>query len=218
MLTEIRLQGILGKRFGRKWHLNVRSPVHAVHAIDTLRPGFRAAIMELGECDFWVKVGGKTVGERLVDSPSAGKTISISPVIRGAGGNTLGVVELVAGIVLIGVGIYFGGPIGGQLALLGVAAVLGGVASFLAPAPASTVSVDHPSYIFNGVVNSVQQGDPVPICYGYFICGSQVVSASIETADYTIGSTTTKGSGSGGGSNQGPGVPALPISTSPGGQ
>ena len=36
-----------------------------------------------------------------------------------------------------------------------------------------------PSYAFDGAVNTTRQGNPVPICYGSMIVGSQVISAGL---------------------------------------
>jgi len=36
-----------------------------------------------------------------------------------------------------------------------------------------------PSYAFDGAVNTAAQGNPVPVCYGRLIVGSQVISAGL---------------------------------------
>ena len=69
---------------------------------------------------------------------------------------------------------------------LGLALILNGVASLLAPTPKTTERPeDHPSYAFDGAANTTRQGVPIPICYGQLIVGGAVISSGIEPEDYT---------------------------------
>ena len=43
---------------------------------------------------------------------------------------------------------------------------------------------NRPSYAFDGPVNTAAQGNPVPVCYGRLIVGSQVVSAGMMAEEY----------------------------------
>jgi predicted phage tail protein len=53
---------------------------------------------------------------------------------------------------------------------------------FSAPKPQNIDRpANKPSYAFDGAVNTAAQGNPVPICYGRLIVGSQVVSAGLVT-------------------------------------
>jgi predicted phage tail protein len=78
-----------------------------------------------------------------------------------------------------------------SFALFGAALVLGGVASLLTPTPSqedglipdadvtSDNSDKRSSFLFNGVINSEEEGMCVPVCYGFFRCGSIVVSGGV---------------------------------------
>lgn len=72
---------------------------------------------------------------------------------------------------------------------MGMSLALGGVAQLLAPkvkAESKEAVENKPSYIFNGAVNTVAQGNPVPILYGRMRVGSQVVSAGITSNDIPL--------------------------------
>jgi len=73
---------------------------------------------------------------------------------------------------------------------LGIALTLGGISQLVLGTP-SADSTDRPenkpSYLFNGPVNTVSQGNPVPVCFGMMLVGSQVISAGIRTVDLLSG-------------------------------
>ncbi len=67
-----------------------------------------------------------------------------------------------------------------SIALLGASLILGGVSGLLTPTPSSLSPADQRvSFIFNGAVNTVTQGGPVPVLYGRMMVGSVVISAGI---------------------------------------
>lgn len=68
----------------------------------------------------------------------------------------------------------------------GAALMLMGVSQLLAPKPKKPESteVDNgQSYNFNGPVNTVSQGLPIPLCYGELVVGGALISASISSKD-----------------------------------
>jgi predicted phage tail protein len=196
MVTTVLLYGSLGKRFGRNWRLDVNTPAQAVNAINHLRPGFADAILSMRDVDFGVKVGKKQIGAGLLQFPTGGKQITITPVVRGSG-NSKGWIEVIAGVVLIAAGILLSGtPLGVASPFLigmGISLVLGGVATLLSPTPNTTTpaSAQRPSYQFSNVVNTIGEGECVPCLYGGPLwIGSYVVSAGYENVDITTGSTS----------------------------
>jgi predicted phage tail protein len=81
-----------------------------------------------------------------------------------------------------------GGITFGTLAGLGAIVALGGVAQMLSPQPKTTsggreAPGENPSLVFNSVVNSVEEGNVVPLIYGDVLCGSQVIAAGITPED-----------------------------------
>ena len=68
------------------------------------------------------------------------------------------------------------------LGYLGSALLLGGAAMMLAPdVPDGTSSEKAENYLFGGPVNTVKQGQAIPLVYGRAIVGSKTISASVFT-------------------------------------
>ena len=65
---------------------------------------------------------------------------------------------------------------------IGEALVLGGVGMLLTPTPKEVEETNN--YAFNGAVNTIRQGVPVPICYGQLLVGSSVISSGISPGAY----------------------------------
>lgn len=182
-MREVRLYGHLGKKFGSLFKLNVASPAEAFRALRANFPDFEAYMHQHAKQGFRVRVGKSDINGEQLEMESANQTISITPVVAGAGRGTM---QMILGAVIIAAAfVATGGTIAGVLAStvakmavqVGVAMVLGGIAQALTSPPSTaTKSADNKaSYTFNGPVNTVQQGNPVPICYGQMLVGSQVV-------------------------------------------
>lgn len=111
--------------------------------------------------------------------------VHITPVVEGSG--RFG--QIILGIVLIVVGVYFNQP---WLWQAGVGLVIGGVAQLLMPTPKiddytkADRAENQPNFVFNGAVNTYEQGGPVPLVYGRTKAGSVVISAgfTIEQIPY----------------------------------
>ena len=156
-----------------------------------------------------VTIGKEKIGEAeagtLLLPWSERDVFSITPVIAGAG---QGVGQILAGIALIalsfvsfggtafagaggagGLAIFGGtGAAWGSAALFGLGSflVMGGVAQMLSPAPTFSgfergkEAARLESFNFSGITNTVQQGMPVPICYGRCYIGSAVISSGLD--------------------------------------
>ena len=106
---------------------------------------------------------------------------------------------------------------GTALSYLGMGLALGGAAMMLSPdVPDGNESEKAENYLFSGPINTVKQGQPIPLVYGRAIVGSKTVSASIftttswqkiskERALVGITDFRTPGSRSGGSANRGRG-------------
>ena len=77
---------------------------------------------------------------------------------------------------------------------IAIAVTLSYVASILAPSPSTTDGgagpAQRPSFLFNGAVNVVEQGYPVPLVYGIHTTGSVVVSVGVDVAELPYTSST----------------------------
>ena len=187
----ILLYGTLGQRFGKVHRYAVKTPREAIRAMCVTLPGFREAA---SEGSYRVLAGGsrELELEQTAWPISQKESLRIVPVVQGRNG--LGKVLL--GAALIGFSLAFpqfgaftiGGwssSISAIAGNIGVSLVLGGVSQMLFAPPSPPKNVDRPenkpSFAFDGAVNTAAQGNPVPVCYGRLIVGSQVISAGLST-------------------------------------
>lgn len=191
-LREVRIYGRLGGRYGRTHWLAVNCPAEAIRALCILLPGFERdlANSDAHGVKFACFVGNRNIGVEEMQYPVGGEPIRIAPVLAGA--KRAGLFQTILGAVLIVVGAVLtytgvGAPIGTPMMKIGAAMALGGVVQMLSPQQQGLSSADGPengaSYNFNGPVNTMAQGNPVPLLYGRMIVGSSVVSAGIYAED-----------------------------------
>ena len=146
-LKRVRLLGAAGRKFGRVFHLAVKSPAEAVRAISVLRPEFHSWVLaqhDRGVAWRVVTDQPEGVGEDEL-TRATGHDIILAPVLIGAGGTFGNVLKIVLGIALIaasifipGTAVIFGtafGKISLGVGLVGASLVLGGVAGLLTPTP-----------------------------------------------------------------------------------
>lgn len=192
-MKTIILLGELGKRYGRRHMLDVKSPAEAVRALCANFKDFAAFVSASSERNVGYRVLNmrEDVGEDELHNP-ASRRITIVPVVAGAGGSVgkilLGAALIAAAVLVPGLGAVtlFGTTTLASVAFgVGVSLALGGVAQMLAPQPKydGPEEEQQPSYVFNGPVNTTAQGQPVPVGYGRMIVGSAVISAGISVED-----------------------------------
>jgi predicted phage tail protein len=152
------------------------------------------------------RIGGDDVSPMLMPW-SEHEVFSITPVIAGAG---QGMGQIFAGIGLIalsfllpGAGIFgatslfgataattgvagFATALGTAFSVAGASLILGGVAQMLSPTPTFSglergkEAARLESFSFSSIVNTTQQGMPVPVCYGRAYVGSAVISSGLD--------------------------------------
>lgn len=188
-LRTIRLYGLLGARFGRKFRLAVNSPAEAVRALCAILPGFEQYLhgAKRNGMAFAVFIGRQNLSREQLKDPPGNEDIRIAPVLLGS--KRGGVLNIILGVVLIVVGVYTRNV---NLIVQGGAMVVGGVVQMLGPQPKGLGSQDsvenRPSYSMNGTVNTQAQGNPVPVAYGGhdtkgMLVGSAVISGGIMAED-----------------------------------
>lgn len=199
-MRVVRLNGDLGKKYGRVHKLDVSTPAEAVRALIANYPGLQQDLASSHDRGVAYKciVDREQISEDVLTYPMS-KSFSITPVVAGAGkigSIILGVALIAAAIAFapaavgatattaasggMAAGIGFLGLTYGNIAFLGAALILGGVAQMLAPTPKAGSSAEkNENPYFNGAVNTSQQGVPVPIGYGRAIVGSALISAAI---------------------------------------
>lgn len=212
-MKNILLLGELGKKFGRKYRLNVKTPAEAIRALCANFPEFEGFVSNSHKRNvgYRVLVGKQDITEEQLHDPMGRADIKIVPVIAGAGGGGGGIGKILVGAALIVASFYIPGAIffveaalatGISVATMATAAffvgaslALSGVTEMLSPTPKSSDmdgssasssenSDNKPSYTFNGAVNTTAQGHPVPVGYGRVIVGSAVISAGITVEEF----------------------------------
>ena len=184
-LAVVTLNGALGKKFGRKWNVAAETVAEALQIIDANKPGLCAWMrMNMAKFDrYHVKIERHDgthveVSEQELNMVSEGlKSITITPVMAGAGA----ALRIVVGVVLMVASIW-AGPAAPYLFSMGASLALGGIIELLSPTPkmsSGNQRSDNTSYYFDGPVNTVDQGVPVPLIYGRILAGSQVISARV---------------------------------------
>ena len=200
MLKTIKLYGVLGKKFGKEFHLAVESTREAVKALSVQVPGFEQFMLTAHEqgLTFAVFQDDENISEDQIDFETGAKVIKIVPKVIGAGGN--GILQTILGAVMIVVGVitqqYW--AVG-----MGVGMMIGGIAQMLAPkidTEDQNQDGNRANKGFGGAVTTIAQGNPVPILYGQREVGGFIVNAGQFAVDtFSSADAGYTGGGSSGG-------------------
>jgi len=129
--------------------------------------------------------------------------LHIMPVVEGSGGDKgKGILTVVIGVALVATAFVGAAAAGGfaatiagtgglvsyqTVAMFGVSLALSGASALLTPTPtigdysSREKPEERASFLFNGPVNSSEQGGPVPVVYGQMRTGSVIISGGITT-------------------------------------
>ena len=119
---------------------------------------------------FMASAGAGAAATAATVAGVGGATVTAAATAAVAAGGT----TLAAGATLT--------TLGTGLSYLGTGLLLGGAAMMLAPdVPDGNSSEKAENYLFGGPVNTVKQGEPIPLVYGRAIVGSKTISASLFT-------------------------------------
>ena len=208
-MKTIYLHGILAKKFGRLFKLDVKSAKEAAHALACQMPEFKQFMTQSEQMGYRFAIfNGKkrnkrtNIGEDKLDFETDSQVIHIVPRIIGSGGKTMGWLQVIAGVALIATGVGAGfGAAGFAAAAMnmgmigaGIGLALGGVASLMMPTPQlepANEDGNRPSNGFGGAVTTVAQGNCVPVLYGQRMCGGFLVSLGVYTEDEQIAGVST---------------------------
>lgn len=172
--------------------LDVDTPRMLFNGLNSQAKGFRDYVSEhenmsivLTDADATAPQGIKV--EEADMSLGAATDIHILPVVEGAGIET----ALVAAFVSWGASAAVASFAAFVVISVGKMVIMGAIARMMAPSPDTSQGAarpdEKPSFIYNGAVNTVEQGYAVPIVYGIHMTGSIVISAgvSVEEIPYT---------------------------------
>ncbi len=184
IMTNIYLHGMLGRKFGKLWTLEVKSVAEAVRAIDiNLKGKLREYWIGKGKAKkYQVKIGDYSITDEIeLTKPSGKGDIHIIPITKGSGG----VVKMIVGAVLIIVGAVYGQ---GWMIKLGAGLMLGGAIELLTPVPnfsqnAGNDGSGNTSTLFQGNAMAVLQGVSVPIVYGRALVAPMPICLSLVSHD-----------------------------------
>ena len=200
MLKTIKLYGVLGKKFGKEFHLAVESTREAVKALSVQVPGFEQFMLTAHEqgLAFAVFQDDENISEDQIDFETGAKVIKIVPKVIGAGGN--GILQTILGAVMVVVGVitqqYW--AVG-----MGVGMMIGGIAQMMMPKMDEgdqNQDGNRANKGFGGAVTTIAQGNPVPILYGQREVGGFIVNAGQFAVDtFSSADAGYTGGGSSGG-------------------
>ena len=186
MLKTIKLYGILAKKFGKEFRLDVENTREAMRALCVQVPGFEHFMLHAHEqgLEFAVFQDKQNISESEIDMSTSAKVIKVVPKVIGSGGAVqaiIGAVLIVVG-VLITIGTLGGGaPLGAALIGAGIGMMVGGIAMMLMPKTETTQDENQDGNKankgFGGAVTTVAQGNPVPVLYGQREIGGFIASA-----------------------------------------
>jgi len=227
-MTKVNLHGKLGKIFGESWELEVKSVSEALRAIEANTGKLRKWIMNnsstfnyevlinhnlISYNDGPITLENYMKSDLFVEFNENLKQIDIVPIIVGSK----------AAIAFVGAAVMFAAafvfpPAAAFLIAGGLALAAAGVTMMLSKPPPLVPYQDQQatvnkqsaiggggngpiSYLFNGPINTVGEGGPVPVGYGELLIGSHNISTNydvIYSANYrdvnpTTNSDTQKG-------------------------
>lgn len=192
-MQKVKLVGEISK-FGENWETSCINIRDIFKLIECQTPGFRQHLLAAADAGvgYEIKRGDEFLeyGEELFLSLGE-EDIIITEVPAGsksAGAKILAAILIVTAVVVSAGGFGAAGIAAEgfkfstmQLVGLSVAAnlALGGVTQLLAPGP-ETDKKENEGYLFNGPVNTVSQGLPVPVCYGELRIGGAPIGVSFR--------------------------------------
>lgn len=185
MLKTIKLYGVLAKRFGKEFRLDVENTREAMRALCVQVPGFEHFMLHAHEqgLEFAVFQDKQNISESELNLSTSAKVIKVVPKVKGAGGDG-GILNTILGAVMVVVGavaMYFGQPWGASLVGAGIGMMVGGIAQMLMPKIDNTQDQNQDGNKankgFGGAVTTVAQGNPVPVLYGQREVGGFIASA-----------------------------------------
>lgn len=183
-MKTIELHGVLAEKFGQYFTLDVQTAHEATYALGCQLPEFRKFMLEAEDngMAFAVFADDDNLSVDDIDCITDAQTIHVVPKILGSG--MFDWLQIIAGAVLIGVGVFV--PAMQGLVGVGIGLMVGGIAGLLMPTPTldnQDRDGNRANKGFGGAVTTVAQGNPVPVLYGERDIGGFYASAGIYSAD-----------------------------------
>lgn len=179
-MIKVFLLGELGKLFGEEWELFVRTPIEAIRAIHAQVEGFANHLNSTQSYELIVDDLGS---DFRLDS-HVRESVTITPVIAGAGGTTG---RILMGAALLGASLIFPGAILGvssaTIGLFGASMIFGGIIELLSDQKDGSQE----SFLFDASgVSRAQQGSPVPILFGERLINPIPISVRVDNENIAV--------------------------------
>ena len=194
-MTQVKLLGELGKKFGSEWTSNSKSMRDIFKLIECQVDGFKEYLEDCHEKNigFTIQNGDDFIDYDDLLLCGVKDTVIISAVPAGSGkglGKILAAIAIVA-LVFIRPDLFFADGMtaseaakagffnsmtnqGLFLTSIGANLAIAGITEMMAPDAGDMTS--DPSFLFNGGNNSIEQGQPVPLLYGKMKIGGVPIS------------------------------------------
>lgn len=187
MLHTVRLTGLLARKYGDCYRLDLDTPAEAIRALSCQIEGFAR---DVARGAFYLFDGRRNIGSDALSSPFGAELVIVPAAAVGKNGGAL---KLIAGVALFAVGFatggaaIFAGITGKTLMTLGAGMALNGAAQMLSPSPPAIDAEPaerRQSYLFNGGANPTEEGNVVPLAYGRAVwCNALNVSMDLITTE-----------------------------------
>ena len=206
MTRTIYLHGKMGELFGEVWNLNAATVAECMNGIDCQREGkLKQYLLDCTEKGimFTVQKGKEFLDYDNLQMNLGENDLIITPVPAGSANKLLKVIVGFA-LMVLGAALVMGtiGP-GGLAGLAGgIAAGMAGsmllnsgMAEYMAP---KKPGEQNDAFLFDGPVNTVKEGLPVPLAYGQVLVGGATISFGFTDREVSSASGFTFSSSTGG--------------------
>lgn len=191
-MTKIHVKGILGRKFGCFFKINISNAISALKAVDANRPGFLNELFNLNKkninyymiCDSeYISSSNELLEKRKIQN------IYIIPAIVGSGSFVAAGLGFAAGSAAYAITSFLVNTLVSTAISLGVSFLMNSINKQASPpqqniavgGATSVIEAKGKSYVFSNNVNSAEQGSAIPVGYGKMKVSSQILSASVKS-------------------------------------
>ena len=208
MTRTIYLHGKMGELFGEVWNLNAATVAECMNGIDCQREGkLKQYLLDCTEKGimFTVQKGKEFLDYDNLQMNLGENDLIITPVPAGSANKLLkvivGFVLMVGAAYLMMTGTFagiagflkFAGLVG--MGMAGSMLLNSGMAEYMAPKKPGD---QNDAFLFDGPVNTVKEGLPVPLAYGQVLVGGATISFGFTDREVSSASGFTFSSSTGG--------------------
>lgn len=194
-MQAVYLNGAIAE-FGKVWHTQCETIRDIFKLIECQTPGFRQHLIKAADAGVGFEIQRGT--EFLEDPEELLLTVNDEDIFitevpagsKGGAGKILAAVAIVA--IVVGTGGFGAGATGFATLTANTAATIAtsvavnlalqGVTELMAPGPETDSAEANDGYLFNGPVNTVKEGLPVPVAYGELVVGGAPISVSFQSS------------------------------------